>query len=83
MRHNAVLDGDALSKRSDFIRGGLGFASSCLIKGRGWKHQKVVDDYHISEYIFYLEIYLSLFIQLRMNVVQHWVFLVENPTYSY
>ena len=28
MRHNAVLDGDGLCERSDFIEGGLGFTSS-------------------------------------------------------
>ena len=28
MRHSAVLDGDALCERSDFIEGGLGFTSS-------------------------------------------------------
>ena len=36
MRHNAVLDGDALCERSDFIAGGLWFARFCLMKGRGW-----------------------------------------------
>ena len=55
MRHNTFLDGDALCERGDFIGGGSGFANSCLIKGRGWQHQKV-DDYHISEYIVYLDI---------------------------
>ena len=43
MRNNAVLDGDAMCERSDLIGSGLGFASSCLIKARGWKHYKVVD----------------------------------------
>ena len=38
MRGNAILDGGALCERSDLIRSGLGFASYCLIKGRGWKH---------------------------------------------
>ena len=28
VRHNAVLDGDALCERSDIIGSGLGFASS-------------------------------------------------------
>ena len=36
MRHNIVLDGDGWCERSDFIEGGLGFAGSKLIKGRGW-----------------------------------------------
>ena len=44
MRHIVVLDGAALCERSVFNEGGLGFASSQLIKGRGWKHEKVVDD---------------------------------------
>ena len=43
MRHNAILDGDALCERSDLIGSSLGFASSCLIKGSGWKHEKVVE----------------------------------------
>ena len=60
MRHNAVLDGAALCEMSVFNEGGLGFASSQLIKGRGWQHEKVVDDYHISEYIVCLDIYHSL-----------------------
>ena len=43
MRHNGVLDGDGLCERSYLIESGLGFSSSQLIKGRGWKHQKVVE----------------------------------------
>ena len=60
MRHNIVLDGDALCERRNLIGSGLGFTSSCFIKGRGWQHYKVVDDYHISEYIVCLDIYLFL-----------------------
>ena len=43
MRNNAILDGDGSCEGRYFIEGGLGFASSQLIKGRGWKHEKVVD----------------------------------------
>ena len=43
MRHNTVLDGDGPCERSCFIEGGLGFASSQLIKGKGWKHEEVVE----------------------------------------
>ena len=60
MRHNAVLDGDGSCEMSYFVEVGSGFASSQLIKGRGWQHEKVVDDYHISEYIVCLDIYNSL-----------------------
>ena len=60
MRHNVVLDGAALCESSVSIEGGLGFASSQIIKGRGWKHEKVVDDIVFSEYIVYLDIYHSL-----------------------
>ena len=44
MRHNAILDGGGSCERSYFIEGGLRFASSFLIKGRGWHHYMVVDD---------------------------------------
>ena len=37
-----------------------GFASSQLIKGRGWQHEKVVDDYLIYEDIVCLDISHSL-----------------------
>ena len=40
MRYDAILDGDGSCERRYFIEGGLGFASSQLIKGRGWKHEK-------------------------------------------
>ena len=60
MRHNAVLDGDASCERSYFIEGGLRFASSQLIKGRGWQHERVVDDIVFSEYIVCLDISHSL-----------------------
>ena len=51
MRHGVVLYGYSWCQRSYVNEGGLWFASSQLIKGRGWKHEKVVDDYHVSEYI--------------------------------
>jgi len=38
MRHNTVLVGGALCERGIIIGCGLGFASSSLIKERGWKH---------------------------------------------
>ena len=60
MRHNAILVGAALCERSVFNEGGLGFASSQLIKGRGWKHEDFVDGYHIFKYIFCLDIHHSL-----------------------
>ena len=44
MIHNAVLEGGGSCERSHFNEGGLGFASSQIIKGRGWQHEKVVDD---------------------------------------
>ena len=51
MRHSAALDGDGSCERSYFIEGGLGFASSQLIKGRGWKHGRGVDVITFYEYI--------------------------------
>ena len=60
MRHNAVLDGDSLCERSDLIGGGLGFASSCLIKGREWKNWRLLMFIIFSEYMVCLDIYLSL-----------------------
>ena len=60
MRHKAILVGDALCERAIIIGCGLGFESSCLIKGRGWQNYKVSNDFHSFEYIFYLDIYLSL-----------------------
>ena len=43
MRHSTVLDRAAWCERSVFNEGGLGFASSQIIKGRGWQHEKVVE----------------------------------------
>ena len=69
MRHNTILDGDGSCERSYFIEGGLGFASSQLIKGRGWKHEKVVDDIVFLEYIVCLDIYHSPCCLAENNVI--------------
>ena len=37
MKDNEILDGDALHGSSAIMVWGLGFGSSYLIKGRGWK----------------------------------------------
>ena len=43
MRHNVFLDGDGSCERSYFIGGGSRFASSQLIKGRGWHHERLLN----------------------------------------
>ena len=62
MRHNTILDGVFWCERSVFNEGGLGFASSQIIKGRGWQHDHFFDEHYISKYIVCLDIYHSLFV---------------------
>ena len=69
MRHVTVLYGDDLCEISDLIESGLGFASSLLIKGRGWQHERVVDDYVIFWlYFMFRHISFSCFLAENSDV---------------